>query len=101
MHTYYPCGTFSFSRQVESEGWVAQLKDCGGYLEDRLVFVNLPHTPQFNYNGCIGVPLKRLHSVGGGGNSSDTHPERVLVLQNLYGYEPPRAWPPLPPPASR
>ena len=33
---------------------------------------------------------------GGGGNSSDAHPERVLVLQNLYGYEPPRAWPPLP-----
>ena len=96
MHTYYPCGAFSFSRQVESEGWVAQLKDCGGYLEDRLVFVNLPHTPQFNYNGCIGVLLKRLHSVGGGGNSSDAHPERVLVLQNLYGYEPPRAWPPLP-----
>jgi hypothetical protein len=89
VHTYYPCGAFSFSRQLESEGWVAQLRDCGSYLEDRLVFVNLPDRPQFYYNGCIGVLLKRMHS-------SDAQQERVLVLQNLYGYEPPRAWPSLP-----
>ena len=87
VHTYYPCGAFSFSRQVESEGWVAQLKDGGAYLENRLLFVDLPDTPQFYYNGCIGVLLKPLHS-------SDAHQQRVLVLQNLYGYEPPRAWPP-------
>jgi len=87
LHSYYPCGAFSFSRQVESEGWVAQLKDCGDYLENRLLFINPPHWQ--NYNGRIGVLLKQLHG-------SDAQQQRVVVLQNLYGLEPPAAWPPLP-----
>ena len=85
LHSYYPCGAFSFSRQVESEGWVAQLKDCGDYLENRLLFMNLPHWQ--NYNGLIGVLLKQLHS-------SDAQQQRVVVLQSLHSYEPPPLWPP-------
>ena len=90
VHSYYPCGAFSFSRDVESKGWVAQLKNCGEYLEDRLIFVDQhrrqPH--DFTYNGRIGVLLKRLHSCHG-----EQH--QVLVLQNLFDYEPPSTWPPL------
>ena len=90
VHSYYPCGAFSFSRDVESKGWVAQLKNCGEYLEDRLIFVD-QHRQQpndFTYNGRIGVLLKRLHSCHG-----EQH--QVLVLQSLDNYEPPSTWPPL------
>ncbi len=89
IHSYYPCGAFSFSREVESKGWVAQLKNRGEYLEDRLIFVDQQHWQlRIGCNGYMGVLLKQLQSGHG-------EQRRVLVLQNLYGYEPPRTWPPL------
>ena len=93
VHTYYPCGAFSFSREVESEGWTAQLRDRGGYLEDRLIFVDIGNQVDLahRYNGRVGVLLKNLDCTPG-------EARRVLVVQSHFHPEPPPALPLIPAP---
>ena len=62
VHTYYPDGSFSFDRQEESTGWVAQLIDHGTYLENRLVYVDVGEVwgqRSWAHNGRVGVLLQR------------------------------------------
>lgn len=83
IHTYFPCGAFSFTREVNSEGWVAQLRDHGEYLENRLIFVD--EHMGIRWRGRVGVLLKRLESID--------EEDRVLVAQSRVHPEPPRAFP--------
>lgn len=40
VHTYYPDGSFTFSRNGESKGWVSFLSDRGDHLADRLRYID-------------------------------------------------------------
>ena len=90
IHTYYPCGAFSFTREVNSEGWVAQLRNHGEYLENRLIFVD--EHMGIRWRGRVGVLLKRL-DVSAGNDQSIDEEDRVLVVQSRVHPEPPRAFP--------
>ena len=89
IHTYYPCGAFSFTREVNSEGWVAQLRNHGEYLENRLIFVD-EHITDMRWRGRVGVLLKKMDIDPG---KSTAEEDRVLVLQSRVHPEPPRAFP--------
>lgn len=90
IHTYFPCGAFSFTREVNSEGWVAQLRDHGEYLENRLIFVD--EHMGIQWRGRVGVLLKKL-DVSAGNDQSIDEEDRVLVAQSRVHPEPPKAFP--------
>jgi len=69
-HTYYADGSFQFSRDTESTGWVAQCRPSVDEPEDcwetRLVYVDDPEGlwgPQA-HNGRVGVLVRRVHATG-------------------------------------
>ena len=79
VHTYHADGSFTFTRDRESKGFVWTLTDHGHYYSDKLQYLNaymLPHT-LFR----PGVLLKRA-------------PDHVLVAQARWQLDPPRDMPP-------
>ncbi|KAG7341918.1 hypothetical protein IV203_007010 [Nitzschia inconspicua] len=108
IHTYWPDGTFSFTRDTQSNGYVMDLFPCdiadGGeeneysdpdyegvdFVADKLQYNdshfvgNIPVTVQFAYRP--GVSLMRL-SPKVGDDPSTSH---VLVAQSPNGLKPPR-----------
>lgn len=76
VHTYYPCGAFSFGRGVQDTGFVAQLRARRGsgrvhhYYEDRLVFCDLEREDE-EVNGRVGVCVKHLEGMEMAAGASD------------------------------
>jgi hypothetical protein len=40
IHTYYCDGSFQFTRDTDSAGWVSELVDCGAHLEDKMQYID-------------------------------------------------------------
>lgn len=88
IHTYYPDGSFQFSREAESRGWVADLEErCGTgphHLADRLRYTNLDLPPDVDQTYFLpGVLLQR--DVG--------RPGEVLIVQSRTHLRPPANFP--------
>lgn len=110
IHTYWPDGTFSFTRDTQSNGYVMDLFPCDeaagnensqpgdlpfeyeavDFAGDKLQYNdshfigNVPETVQFAYRP--GVSLLRLPAEKG----TDLSTPCILVAQSPYGLKPPR-----------
>ena len=100
-HTYYADGSFSFDRDEESRGWVAQLRLMEeGCVETRLVYIDIDATGPASHNGRVGVLVRpeggredaaAATAVVAGAATPSTL--EALVLQSLRVPEPPYVWP--------
>ena len=106
-HTYWPCGAFSFSRAVESEGWVHRLRErADNCVVDRLQYINAQYPPWLLQMQAMhpelfsaGVLLRRDNdSLGDIDYDSDPSifsvDGQVLVVQSAVQLAPPARFPP-------
>jgi len=106
VHSYYADGSFEFSRNVESIGWVCFLEKCvdakngGEFWRDRLRYINAHDVLVSRYQrpGVLLKPLmhcvyENAERLIGGFNTLAT--DDVLVLQDRYSLAPPAAFPPV------
>lgn len=101
IHTYWPDGTFTFSRNTQSTGFVCDLYPWDPqreeFLADKLQYNNLtfpagwPDWFRFAYRP--GVTLLRLddHAVDSSSNTNSPPTRYVLVSQHMRGLKPPNA----------
>jgi len=105
IHTYYPDGSFSFTRQGQSRGYVHELEplnDEETYLRDKLQYVNFEPPPGWPtwtlYSYRPGVCLLRLPEGAQDASSNNNNPQllqaephvrNVLVGQSLRKLRPP------------
>ncbi len=106
-HTYWPCGAFSFSRAVESEGWVHRLRErADNCVVDRLQYINAQYPPWLLQMQAMhpelfsaGVLLRR-DSDSDEDIGHDNDPAtfsvdgQVLVVQSTVQLAPPARFPP-------
>eukprot|EP00980_Cylindrotheca_fusiformis_P010742 scaffold2428_cov97-Cylindrotheca_fusiformis.AAC.1 len=99
IHTYWPDGTFTFSRNTESTGFVRDLFPWDSdedFLGDKLQYNN-PLFPAgwpdwFRLAYRPGVSLLRIDEVMDSSSDTDSRPTRcVLVSQRMRGLKPPNA----------
>ena len=84
VHTYYPCGAFSFRRDIQSKGWVAQSRlrvdTTEPWVEVRLIYTDSEEVDATA--GCEGVLI------------TPRDDGTVLVVQSTRHPQPPSSLPP-------
>ena len=110
-HTYYPCGAFHWEgeRSVDGErveGWIAQLRDHGDYLEHRLIFAPTRWAWMRIWNGRFGMLLRPLvpaseeasgcddcHGLPASASACASAPRQLMMVTSRQGPEPPQSFP--------